>query len=363
MDPRPHMRSRWAAICGGSIGTCCRSRTRAARSASRARPPGRTSPISCSAFRTPARSRSATPTRISARPPTTPTCIDDWRVNPVLTVNAGVRWEYESPVTERLGRLVNLDIAPGFGAASPVVATSPTGAVTGQHYPDSLMRPDVAGLQPRVGIALRPVAGSSLVIRAGYGIYRNTSVYQPIAIAAGAAAAALDDAERREQCRRIRSRSRTDSPPRRPARHRTHSPSIPTSASATRTTGRCSVQRDLPASLTVTATYLGTSGSHLLQEFAAEHRAARRREPLSGVSRRLRLSHLERPLDQEHRPAAAAPPSAQRPHRAPSSTRSSKATDDAGAFTGVRLDGSAIAQDWRDLGAEAARRTSISGTW
>ena len=30
-------------------------------------------------------------------------------------------------------------------------------------------------------MALRPVAGSSLVIRAGYGIYRNTGVYQPIA--------------------------------------------------------------------------------------------------------------------------------------------------------------------------------------
>ena len=38
------------------------------------------------------------------------------------------------------------------------------------------------GLQPRLGIALRPVAGSSLVIRAGYGIYRNTGVYQPIAL-------------------------------------------------------------------------------------------------------------------------------------------------------------------------------------
>src|SRR5262249_59079450 len=30
----------------------------------------------------------------------------------------------------------------------------------------------------------------------------------------------------------------------------------------------------------------------------------------------------------------------------------SKATDDAGAFTGVRLDGSAVAQDWRNLDAE-----------
>src|SRR5262249_15448190 len=88
--------------------------------------------------------------------------LDDWRINPVLTVNAGVRWEFEAPVAERLDRLVNLDIAPGFAAASRVLASSPTGSVTGQQYPDSLMRPDYAGVQPRVGMALRPVAGSSL---------------------------------------------------------------------------------------------------------------------------------------------------------------------------------------------------------
>src|SRR5262249_11902949 len=46
---------------------------------------------------------------------------DDWRVNPVLTVNAGVRWEYEGPIEERLDRLVNLDVAPAFTAATPVV--------------------------------------------------------------------------------------------------------------------------------------------------------------------------------------------------------------------------------------------------
>src|SRR5262249_36754320 len=38
---------------------------------------------------------------------------DDLRVNPV-TINAGVRWEYEAPIDERFGRLVNLDVTPGF---------------------------------------------------------------------------------------------------------------------------------------------------------------------------------------------------------------------------------------------------------
>ena len=39
---------------------------------------------------------------------------DDWRVGPALTLNLGVRWEYETPITEARGRLVNLDVAPGF---------------------------------------------------------------------------------------------------------------------------------------------------------------------------------------------------------------------------------------------------------
>ena len=106
---------------------------------------------------------------------------DDWRVGPALTITAGARWEYESPLSERFGRLVNLDIGPGFKSISPVLATDPTGSLTGETLPSSLMRPDWGGLQPRLAVAWRPVPGSSVVVRAGYGIYRNTNVYQSIA--------------------------------------------------------------------------------------------------------------------------------------------------------------------------------------
>ncbi len=47
---------------------------------------------------------------------------DDWKVSPGLSVTLGVRWEYTSPITEKYGRLVNLDVAPGFAAVAPVVA-------------------------------------------------------------------------------------------------------------------------------------------------------------------------------------------------------------------------------------------------
>ena len=103
-------------------------------------------------------------------------------MSPGLTLNVGVRWEYWSPITEKYGRLVNIDIAPGFTAEAPVVATNPTGAVSGRSYPDSLIRPDKGAVQPRVAISWRPLPASSMVVRAGYGVYYNTSVYLPLAI-------------------------------------------------------------------------------------------------------------------------------------------------------------------------------------
>ena len=106
---------------------------------------------------------------------------DDWRVSPEFTVNAGVRWEYWSPITEKYGRLVNLDIAPGFSAVAPVVASDPVGPLTHQTYPGSLMNPYKRGVQPRVALSWRPFPASSMVVRAGYGVYYNTSVYFPIA--------------------------------------------------------------------------------------------------------------------------------------------------------------------------------------
>jgi hypothetical protein len=76
-----------------------------------------------------------------------------------------MRWEYGSPPTELYGRLVNLDIAPGYSTAdAQVLGSDPVGAVTGQKYPDSLIRPDRHAFQPRFGIAWRPFFGSSVIV-------------------------------------------------------------------------------------------------------------------------------------------------------------------------------------------------------
>ena len=104
---------------------------------------------------------------------------DDWRISPEFTLNAGMRWEYGAPITELYGRLVNLDIARDFcGGAGGGGQSGRT--ADGPEYPDSLVRPDKHGFEPRVG-RMAPLPGSSMVVRAGYGVYDDTSVYQTIA--------------------------------------------------------------------------------------------------------------------------------------------------------------------------------------
>src|SRR6185437_7586712 len=190
---------------------------------------------------------------------------DDWRVSPEFTLNAGMRWEYGAPITELYGRLVNLDIIPGFSAVEALVATNPIGALTGTRYPDSLIYPDKNGFEPRVGIAWRPVSGSSLVIRAGYGVYYNTSVYQSIGI------------QMAQQSPLSKSLSVQNSP----ANPLTLADGFKASSSITPNTfaidpnfragyaqnWQFTVQRDLPGSLQVTAEYLGIKGTRGMQEF------------------------------------------------------------------------------------------------
>ena len=190
---------------------------------------------------------------------------DDWRISQAVTLNAGARWEYGAPITELYGRIVNLDIAPAFEAVAPVVASDPTGALTGQRYPSSLVQPDKHGFAPRVGIAWRPVAGSSLIVRAGYGVYYDTSVYQAIALRMA----------QQPPLSKTSSVQNSAANPLTLANSFAGSPSITSNTFAIDPNFRVgyaqnwqlSVQRDLPGSLQMTATYLGIKGTHAVQAF------------------------------------------------------------------------------------------------
>jgi hypothetical protein len=175
---------------------------------------------------------------------------DDWRISPELTLNAGLRWEYGAPVTELYSRLVNLDIAPGFTAATPMVGAR--------------LRPDRSGIEPRVGIAWRPVSGSSMVIRAGYGVYYDTSVYQNIA---------LQMAQQPPLSKTFSVQNSAADPLTLANGFNASSPAIGTFAVNPNfrvgyaQNWQVAIQRELPGSLQITATYLGIKGTRGQQEF------------------------------------------------------------------------------------------------
>jgi Carboxypeptidase regulatory-like domain len=97
---------------------------------------------------------------------------DDWRMTDHLTLNLGGRWEYAAPFTEKYGHLSDLALGPDFSTA---------GVVTGQNpgsLPASLLSGHPENVAPRVGIAYRPWISHSMVVRAGYGIFYDESIYQ-----------------------------------------------------------------------------------------------------------------------------------------------------------------------------------------
>jgi len=98
---------------------------------------------------------------------------DDWRFRSNLSFNLGMRYEYNGPYTEADNRIANLDVAPGFTAATPVLAGA-TGPFSGS-FPASLVRPDRNNFAPRAGIAWKPQ--KQMVVRAGYGINYNLAQY------------------------------------------------------------------------------------------------------------------------------------------------------------------------------------------
>lgn len=112
---------------------------------------------------------------------------DDWRASRKLTLNVGLRWEYESPLTERFNRGTRdfdfVTVNPIQAAARANYAKSPIPEIAVNQFhtiggvtflgiggnPRGLRDPDYRAIMPRIGFAYQ--MNPRAVLRAGYGIF------------------------------------------------------------------------------------------------------------------------------------------------------------------------------------------------
>jgi hypothetical protein len=102
---------------------------------------------------------------------------DDIKLTSRLTINAGIRYDVQSPITER-HNIFNYGF--DFGAVNPINSAINHGAYPGTVYgglgfvnvngnPRSPFQTDWNNIQPRVGLAYR--ATDTMVLRGGFGIF------------------------------------------------------------------------------------------------------------------------------------------------------------------------------------------------
>jgi hypothetical protein len=129
-----------------------------------------------------------------------------------------------------------------------------------------LIRPDYRGIEPKLGLAWRPIDASSLVVRAGYGISYNTQVYQPLA----------NRMAQQSPLSTSLNVANTAATPLTLANGFYILPNVTTNTIAVDPNFRLGyaqvwnlvVTRDLRAAMQMVATYTGTKGTHQLQAFA-----------------------------------------------------------------------------------------------
>ncbi len=102
---------------------------------------------------------------------------DDWKVAKSLTLNLGLRWDIQGPLSEVHGQSSVLDpAAPGsIGVAGP----GPLGSF---HIGGDAIRANLGNLAPRFGFAWNP-GGGRFVLRGGYGIYWDSLTFAALAAA------------------------------------------------------------------------------------------------------------------------------------------------------------------------------------
>ncbi len=107
---------------------------------------------------------------------------DDWKVTDNVTLNLGIRWDYRSVPYETQDKMFWIDTSnPGGGLcfARKALLTDGVAPAGNGFYRYCGRRNPTDGSKtpfaPRIGMAWRPFGGDKTVVRAGYGVYFDSS--------------------------------------------------------------------------------------------------------------------------------------------------------------------------------------------
>lgn len=118
---------------------------------------------------------------------------DDWRAGRSLTLNLGLRYEMNLPMSDRRGRLANF--VPEYGKIAIADRNSlanldqviqeaglaaKIGYASDYGLPRSIVRPNRGMIAPRFGFAWRPRASNRMAVRGGYGVFYTASLTNPV---------------------------------------------------------------------------------------------------------------------------------------------------------------------------------------
>jgi hypothetical protein len=198
---------------------------------------------------------------------------DSWRLRPTVTMNYGVRWEYDQPFTDTNDAIVNIDF-DWFNSHEPIFVRAGTGDpyegdpafrlasdiqyVRDGRFGRGAYRPDKNDIAPRLGIAWTVTPRT--VVRSGGGVYYVRDIGNAVFDIVRNAPFTIRRSEPAESFRPNLSFEQPFA--------RTGAPTFilanqfdePTSYVAQWSVG---VQRELGGSMTAEATYFGSIGRHL----------------------------------------------------------------------------------------------------
>lgn len=101
---------------------------------------------------------------------------DNIHVVPRLVLNAGLRWEYNSPPVETNNRFSVPDLSPASLDCSPMPACQFIQAGT-RGVPRATYDRTLTDFAPRIGVAWRPLKSERWVVRSAYGIFYDSNIF------------------------------------------------------------------------------------------------------------------------------------------------------------------------------------------